>query len=85
MHQTVEIVLHFNGEEKILKAVFGKTLREVLLSEGFSPYLGKNALLNCHGVGICGTCIVRVLENGECKEKRSCQIQCFKPMEIELQ
>ncbi|NBX82440.1 hypothetical protein EBQ90_05050 [bacterium] len=35
-------------------------------------------------MGICGTCKVRVKENGEWWEKRSCQIQCFNPLEIQL-
>jgi len=85
MHHPVEITLSHNGLKKSLKADFGKTLREALLEGEFSPYVGKNTLLNCRGMGICGTCVVTVIENDKRSEKRSCQIQCFKPMEIELQ
>lgn len=65
-------------------ACVGINLRTHLLGNGFSPYRGKFTTLNCKGLGICGTCKILVNENGALWERRSCQIQCFKEMEIRL-
>ncbi len=72
------------GTQEVL-AMFGQNLRDALLKAGLTPYVGKNGFLNCKGMGICGTCKVLVVSGEQKEEKRSCQIQCFKPMEIELQ
>ena len=84
MQQSIEIRVFFKSEKKIIHASFGKTLREALLENHMSPYPGKSALMNCRGLGVCGTCKVILVENNEKKEVRSCQIQCFKPLDIEL-
>lgn len=85
-NQAVEIRVNLPGKSECLTllAPRGETLRKVLLSEGLSPYLGSKKIFNCRGMGICGTCKVLVLEEGEWWEKRSCQIQCFKNLEIQL-
>lgn len=38
----------------------GETLRAALLRAGLSPYNGAAAVLNCRGLGTCGTCAVEV-------------------------
>lgn len=71
-------------EPHIVEAPLGKRLREVLLDANLTPYRGRFQTMNCHGLGICGSCTVEVLESGEWWERRSCQIQCFSDMEIQL-
>ncbi|MBI1316490.1 2Fe-2S iron-sulfur cluster binding domain-containing protein [bacterium] len=40
----------------------GANLRTALLEAGVPPYNGRAALLNCRGLGSCGTCAVRIIE-----------------------
>ncbi len=63
----------------------GVNLRVALLGALVSPYSGVNRRLNCKGLGVCGTCKVLVRENGEWWSRRSCQIQCFQDLEIQLE
>lgn len=72
------------GESSTLEVKRGENLRKVLLREGLTPYQGNKAIFNCRGMGICGTCKVLLFENGEWWDRRSCQIQCFKNLEIQL-
>ncbi|NBV50142.1 hypothetical protein EBR78_02845 [bacterium] len=72
------------NETQKITVQHGTLLRTALIQSGLSPYLGKHQIFNCRGMGICGTCKVRVKENGEWWEKRSCQIQCFNTLEIQL-
>jgi hypothetical protein len=80
------IISLFQGELlwKKISVPHGVILRKALLNAGFSPYLGSKKVFNCRGMGICGTCKVLVKQNGQWWEKRSCQIQCFHPLEIQL-
>lgn len=73
-----------SGERTQHSVTLGSNLREALMEMGISPYEGKFKKLNCKGMGVCGTCKVIVLENQEEWERRSCQIQCFKDLEIRL-
>ncbi|MFM8270030.1 MAG: 2Fe-2S iron-sulfur cluster-binding protein [Pseudomonadota bacterium] len=76
---------HSNSSELVVIEVSpGENLRRVLLREGLTPYQGKKKIFNCRGMGICGTCKVLVLENQQWWDRRSCQIQCFKNLEIQL-
>ena len=68
-----------------IEAGYGSVLREVLLANHQSPYREKNRLLNCRGLGICGTCQVVVREAATKIRQRSCQIRCFRDLEIELE
>lgn len=43
----------------------GANLRESLLDAGVTVYPFVNALLNCHGRGLCGTCRVKVTAGEE--------------------
>ncbi|HEY9617976.1 MAG TPA: 2Fe-2S iron-sulfur cluster-binding protein [Microcoleaceae cyanobacterium] len=38
----------------------GANLRQALLQNGIDVYNGKAAVINCHGLGTCGTCAVAV-------------------------
>ena len=44
----------------------GALLREVLQAAGFSPHNGRADVINCRGLGSCGTCAVAV--TGEVSE-----------------
>jgi len=72
------------GRVTTLEASHGAILRRVLLENELSPYSETNRILNCHGLGICGTCQVIQTEGGVRERKRSCQIRCFRDLEIEL-
>ncbi len=39
----------------------GVNLRRVLLDQGIDLYNGQSQLINCHGLGTCGTCAVEVI------------------------
>lgn len=54
----------FDGETRTdLSVTPGRTLRDVLLEQDFSPYTRLTASANCGGRGLCATCGVR-LRNG---------------------
>lgn len=38
----------------------GANLRKVLLAGGIDLYNGKSSLINCRGIGSCGTCAVAI-------------------------
>ncbi|CAI50550.1 ferredoxin (2Fe-2S) [Natronomonas pharaonis DSM 2160] len=38
----------------------GAILRDILLNAGLSPHNGRSDLLNCRGLGTCGTCAVEI-------------------------
>jgi len=40
----------------------GANLRKVLLKHGISPYIGIDRILNCRGLGLCGTCRVEIVD-----------------------
>lgn len=83
---TVTITVYrANKQEPVtIEALRGGSLRKVLLDAGLTPYQGNKKVFNCHGLGICGTCKVLLLENAEWWDRRSCQIQCFQNLEIQL-
>ena len=45
---------------RTLECATGAVLRDVLQQAGESPHNGQAALLNCRGLGSCGTCAVAV-------------------------
>lgn len=51
-------VVHF--EDQTIACEQGASLRRVLLDAGLSPHRGIHRLLNCRGMGTCGTCAVEV-------------------------
>jgi len=44
----------------------GRNLREVLLENGIDLYNGGSTVINCRGIGTCGTCPVEIV--GEVSE-----------------
>jgi len=80
----LKVMTQENRVPVLLEAIHGTTLRKVLLQNKLSPYRGEKKVFNCRGMGICGTCKVLIKENDQWFERRSCQIQCFHPMEIQL-
>lgn len=82
----IRIVVRLNEHSsRVVHAHHGETLRAALLRQDCSPYRGRFKKLNCGGMGVCGSCKVRVREEGELWERRSCQVRCFQDMEIEVQ
>ncbi|HTL90329.1 MAG TPA: 2Fe-2S iron-sulfur cluster-binding protein [Leptolyngbya sp.] len=48
------------AQGKTINCESGANLRETLLKNGIDLYNGKAAVINCHGLGTCGTCSVEV-------------------------
>ena len=52
------ITVEFEGRK--IECEVGDNLRKVLLKNRLSPYNGIAATVNCHGLGTCGTCAVKI-------------------------
>jgi ferredoxin len=50
----------FVNEKKEIDVPAGANLREEARKAGIQLYKGPFRLLNCHGLGLCGTCLVLV-------------------------
>lgn len=51
-------VISFKGKK--LKCEKGDCLRKVLIENGQNPHNGPSRVINCLGLGTCGTCAVKV-------------------------
>ena len=61
-----------DGSEPIVTEVTkASVLRDVALGEKVELYQGMNKLLNCGGIGNCGTCTLRVTEGAELLSERT--------------
>ena len=61
-----------DGSEPIVSEVTkASVLRDVALGEKVALYQGMNKLLNCGGIGNCGTCTLRVTEGAELLSERT--------------
>lgn len=49
------------AQGKTITCVSGRNLREVLLENGIDLYNGGSTVINCRGIGTCGTCAVEVV------------------------
>ncbi len=47
-------------EGKSIEVTKGANLKKALKKANLSPYNGISSILNCHGIGSCGTCAVAV-------------------------
>ena len=56
----VKITFETASGEKIISAQKGETLRTAMLRRGASPHNGNSRLINCRGLGTCGTCAVEI-------------------------
>lgn len=54
-------IVVFNGKKIICKQ--GANLRKILIDSGNSPHNGNAKVLNCMGLGTCGTCAVKIKGN----------------------
>lgn len=48
------------AQGKTIECESGANLRQLLLKHGVEVYNGPAKTINCHGLGTCGTCAVRV-------------------------
>jgi len=55
----------------------GEILRTAMLRRGISPHNGKSRLINCRGLGTCGTCAVEITlpNNGNSQDEKGCIIK----------
>lgn len=57
-HSAENCTVAFKGIE--IKVPVGTTLRTALLRNGLTPHNGRAQLINCRGLGTCGTCAVEI-------------------------
>ncbi len=48
------------AQGKTFECASGANLRKVLLKNGVDLYNGQSKLINCRGIGSCGTCAVQI-------------------------
>jgi len=58
-------IVRFEGSDKSIEVGKGSNLRRALLLAGMTPHQGLYRPLNCQGMGLCGTCSVRVVQGEE--------------------
>ncbi|BAC90939.1 2Fe-2S iron-sulfur cluster-binding protein [Gloeobacter violaceus] len=62
--------IHFEAEGTTAYVMDGTILRDAMLEKRIDLYKGMAKVLNCGGVGQCGTCIVDILSGIEhCSER----------------
>jgi ferredoxin len=94
--ERVSVLVRHAGGETVVEARPGRTLRDVLLEHGLSPYTRLTDRVNCGGRGLCATCGVR-LRAGPAPEhwhdrladrfgypRLSCQVRVEAGMVVEL-
>lgn len=54
--------IRFQGRETV--CAVGTRLRDALLDAGLTPHHPAMTVVNCHGLGTCGTCAVEVRGQG---------------------
>lgn len=52
--------VYYQGQ--VITCEQGTRLRDALLAAGSSPHQGRATLLNCRGLGSCGTCALKIVE-----------------------
>jgi ferredoxin len=58
-------IVRIDGSNESIEVGKGANLRRSLLLHGRSPYAGLDRVINCHGVGLCGTCWIEVIQGEE--------------------
>lgn len=93
---TVPLVVRYDGRETTLDVRRGRTLRDVLVEHGLSPYSRLTDRANCGGRGLCATCGVRLRSGPEADHwhdrlaarfgypRLSCQVEVEPGMVVEL-
>lgn len=70
-----------DGEQRH-RVMEGEILRSAMLKRGVSPHNGRSRLINCRGLGTCGTCAVEIVcETGRCEEDSDGGSGCIIPPE----
>lgn len=85
MQSEIVLKVYTKNESYLLTAEKGENLRALLIRQNFSPHSGIYKTINCHGLGICGSCKIKIRESDSYWVRRSCQIRCFQSMEIALE
>ena len=49
-----------SAQGKVVDCESGANLRQVLLAHGIDLYNDQAKVINCHGLGTCGTCAVQI-------------------------
>ena len=57
---TFQVFWRTDDGVKAFEVKDGEVLRSAALKRGISPHNGKSMLINCRGLGTCGTCAVEV-------------------------
>lgn len=57
---SVSVTLETASGSKTIQIERGELLRSAMLKRGLSPHNGRARLINCRGLGTCGTCAVEV-------------------------
>eukprot|EP00804_Cyclotella_cryptica_P002786 CCRYP_009329-RA/>CCRYP_009329-RA protein AED:0.00 eAED:0.00 QI:42/-1/1/1/-1/1/1/228/218 len=60
VHAPVTVTFETASEKKSIHIREGELLRSALLKSGLSPHNGRSRLINCRGLGTCGTCAVEI-------------------------
>lgn len=63
--QLVTVSLETSSGTKKLQIQKGEILRSAMLRRGSSPHNGRSRLINCRGLGTCGTCAVEIQPSGD--------------------
>jgi ferredoxin len=63
----VNVKFKTSAGTKIIKIPRGEILRTGMLKKGISPHNGNSRLINCRGLGTCGTCAVEVTNSDGCE------------------
>ena len=65
-----EVTIQFEtcNDIKQISVQKGELLRTALMKRGISPHNGRSRLINCRGLGTCGTCAVEVTAMGDMDE-----------------
>lgn len=62
--KTVDVSFETSTKTKTITIQKGEVLRTAMLRRGTSVHNGKSRLINCRGLGTCGTCAVEINCNG---------------------
>ena len=54
------VTFETRDEQQSIEVRKGTTLRTSMLKNGLSPHNGRSRLINCRGLGTCGTCAVEI-------------------------
>jgi ferredoxin len=57
----VNVTFKTSSNDKNIPIQKGEILRSAMLKRGISPHNGRSRLINCRGLGTCGTCAVEVV------------------------